>query len=183
MEKFDWIAPMGTNLFMLKIAGMWPLGGTYTANVYAFYTVTCILLFIYGHNFFQTFNIFFILDDMTAVTATIFVALTDLIAIIKTHSMMANVTTLKQILVDINVNMFKPRNEQQKVLVERRIRLWKTVYGLFCFMAFFTILFWGFILSWTAQSKSIVCRSWRGTRTTPKCHPTTRSPTFTKSPV
>ena len=129
---------------MLKMVGLWPAGDeTYKFNIYTLYTTVSILAFVYGHNFFQAFNIIFILDDIEALTATIFVLLTDMLAIMKSYYLIQNIKIIKQLMVTLNSEMFQPKNLRQKDMIEPSLNSWKMVYTVFSSMAYSTLFFWG----------------------------------------
>ncbi|KAJ3663421.1 hypothetical protein Zmor_007684 [Zophobas morio] len=143
MGTFDWKLTIKTNITMLKIVGLWPVGDeTYTFSLYTLYTIISIFTFIYCHNFFQVCNIFFILDDLEALTATVFVLLTELLCILKAYYIIQNMKILKQLMVTLNSEMFQPKNLRQRDIVEPSLNSWKMVYTVFGSMAFGTLFFW-----------------------------------------
>ncbi|XP_063926025.1 odorant receptor 4-like [Zophobas morio] len=144
MDTFDWKLTIKANIIMLKMVGLWPAGDeTYKFNIYTLYTTVSILAFVYGHNFFQAFNIIFILDDIEALTATIFVLLTDMLAIMKSYYLIQNIKIIKQLMVTLNSEMFQPKNLRQKDMIEPSLNSWKMVYTVFSSMAYSTLFFWG----------------------------------------
>ncbi|KAJ3663422.1 hypothetical protein Zmor_007685 [Zophobas morio] len=143
MDTFDWKLTIKRNIIMLKIAGLWPAGDeTYKFNLYTLYAIVSILTFVYGHNFFQSFNIIYILDDLEALTATIFVSLTEMLAILKSYYLIQNMKILKQLMVTLNGEMFQPKNLRQKDIVEPSLNSWKMVYTVFSSMTMGAIFFW-----------------------------------------
>jgi hypothetical protein len=143
MSGFDWKLTIRRNIIMLKIAGLWPAGdATYKPNLYTLYATVCLTVFVFGHNFFQSFNIIFILDDLEALTATIFVSLTEMLAILKSYYLINNMGILKQLMVTLNSDMFQPKNARQRSLVEPSLKFWKMVYTVFSLMTLNAIFFW-----------------------------------------
>ncbi|RZC40730.1 7tm 6 domain containing protein, partial [Asbolus verrucosus] len=143
MEKFDWKLTIERNIGMLKIVGLWPAGDdTYKPDLYTLYAIISITVFVLGHNFCQSFNIIYILDDLEALTATIFVSLTEMLAILKSYYLIRNMGILKQLMVTLTSDMFQPKNQNQKSLVKSSLNFWKSVYTVFSLMTLSTIFFW-----------------------------------------
>ncbi|KAJ3648705.1 hypothetical protein Zmor_020486 [Zophobas morio] len=142
MEKFDWKETIKRNIFMLKILGLWPSGNTYTIDVYSTYSLISILAFIYGHNFFQAINIYFIFPDLEAIAGTIFVTLSEMLTMVKTYYVVQNMQMLKQLMVDINEDHFQPRNSTQIKMIEPSLNFWKTTSTLLWGMSGGAVFFW-----------------------------------------
>jgi hypothetical protein len=143
VEKFDWKLTIRANIIKLKLVGLWPSGDdTYRPNWYTLWAAISIGLFIYAHNFFQVVNIVFIFDDLQAITATIFVTLSELLTILKTYCMIQNMGILKRLMVSLNGDIFQPKNARQKRLVQPSLTFWKVNYVLFYVMSSGAIFFW-----------------------------------------
>ncbi|RZC36253.1 7tm 6 domain containing protein [Asbolus verrucosus] len=132
MEKFDWTVTIRPNMFILKLVGLWPEGNeSYKFNLYTFYAIFCITIFVYGHNFTQALNILFVINDLEAVIGTIYISLTLSLAVIKTYYIIRNMKTLKQLMIIINSDIFQPKSEKQKKLVKSNLSEWKRFYVIF----------------------------------------------------
>ncbi|RZC39909.1 7tm 6 domain containing protein [Asbolus verrucosus] len=143
MKKFDWKETIKRNIFMLKTVGLWPTGDeTYGCNLYTLYAIVSTALFQFGHIFFQTVNLFLILDDLQAVTGTIFILLMEMAASLKTYCLVKNMKMLKQLMVTINSDFFQPKNMQQKYLIQPNINAWKTFVSTFWIFAVPSLFFW-----------------------------------------
>ncbi|RZC35631.1 7tm 6 domain containing protein [Asbolus verrucosus] len=143
MEKFDWKLTIKMNIFMLKVVGLWPEGNeTYKLNFYTLYAVISTTFFVFGHNFFQIFNIVFIFNDLKALTGTIFIILTQMLAILKSYYLVQNMKTLKGLLVILNSDIFQPKTIIQRGLIEPSLNIWKNIYMVFFTMTTNDILFW-----------------------------------------
>jgi hypothetical protein len=95
MENFDWKLTIRANILVLKVAGLWPKGSEiYKLNLYTLY----FFVFINGHNFFQAANIFFVYTDLEALSALIFVTITDVLASFKVYCFIRNIAILKRLL-------------------------------------------------------------------------------------
>ncbi|RZC41118.1 7tm 6 domain containing protein, partial [Asbolus verrucosus] len=130
MEKFDWTVTIRPNMFILKLVGLWPEGDeSYKFNLYTFYVIFSITIFVYGHNFTQALNILFVINDLEAVIRTIYISLTLSIAVIKTYCIIRNMKTLKQLMIIINSDIFQPKSEKQKKLVKSNLSEWKRFYN------------------------------------------------------
>ncbi|RZC32089.1 odorant receptor Or1 [Asbolus verrucosus] len=141
MKKFDWVVTIRLNIFILKLVGLWPKGNeSYKFNFYTFYAIISITFFVYGHNMAQTFNIFFVINDLEAITGTIVVSLTLSLSIIKTYFIIRNMATLKNLMVILNSDMFQPKSTHQKNLVKSNLREWKMFYMVFLIMTWNSFL-------------------------------------------
>lgn len=163
MEDFDFVTSLQTNLFCLRWVGTWPLSPSYKSDFYTVYAIISITVCMFGHNFFQTVNIYFIFNDLNTLTSVIFVALTDLVAILKSLLFIFNIRRLKQLLlVDVRQNLFQPRNHKQKILVEKRVNFWKRIYLVFSGLGMTTMFFWAVfpILDGSVQEYRLPFLAW-----------------------
>ncbi|XP_068912914.1 odorant receptor Or1-like [Tenebrio molitor] len=143
MKKFDWKLTIRLNIILLKVVGLWPKGDeTYKCNLYTAYAIISGTLFTIGHNLLQTINLFFIYNNLEAVTATIFVSLTQLLAILKSYYLVQNMGILKQLMVTLNSEMFQPKNAKQKILIEPNLSFWKTIFRAYWGNACCTLFLW-----------------------------------------
>ncbi|RZC37072.1 7tm 6 domain containing protein [Asbolus verrucosus] len=136
MEKIDWQHTFKLNILMLKLTGVWPPGeGTYESNLYTVYASISFILFHFGFIFFQTVNLYFIRDDLQAVTGTIFILITDIGASLKTYGLVKNMKMLKQMMITTNCDLFQPKNLHQKDIIQPGIQTWRIIvltFGVFC---------------------------------------------------
>ncbi|RZC41655.1 7tm 6 and/or Imm37 domain containing protein [Asbolus verrucosus] len=143
MKKFDWKLSIRRNLQVLNIVGLWPeLDGNFKSNLYTLYSTTTLAVFIYGHNFFQTINVFFIYPDLEAISGTIFVTLSEMLTMVKSYYMLQNMNILKQLMTTINNDIFQPKNTMQKNFIESSLNFWKKVGMLLWTMSGGAIFFW-----------------------------------------
>jgi hypothetical protein len=132
MEDFDWKKTLKTNILSLKILGLWPKGNeTYKPNSYTAYAAFCVLGLLCSHSFVQTFNIYFIMNDLEAFTSSIFVTLSCIGTVAKTYYLLQNMKTLKQLFVNITDDIFQPRNDRQIRLIQPSILFWRRFYLVF----------------------------------------------------
>ncbi|KAJ3663352.1 hypothetical protein Zmor_007638 [Zophobas morio] len=133
MKKFDWKAATRINTLMLRSVGLWPEGdGTYNFNIYTIYAVISINLFVNGHTFFQVVNIFFVYSNLEALTATIFITISEVLVVVKVYNYLQNLKLLKKLKSDLDKDIFQPTNEAQIVLIEPNLKMWKMTYFVFC---------------------------------------------------
>ena len=157
MEKFNWQTGINTNIRSLRVLGLWPQGyQTYKLNLYTLYTTVCVLGLLCSHRFVQTFNIFFILDDLDAFTSSIFVTLSCVGTVAKTYYLLKNMPLLKQLFLNIEDKIFQPRDQNQEDLIAPNIKSWQQFYLLFRISCFCTTFFWStypILDKWTAQHR------------------------------
>ena len=143
MDKFNWKFTIRYNILVLKIGGLWPKGNeVYKFNFYTLYSIVAINLFINGHNFFQTANIFFVYTDLTALSALIFITITDLLASIKACYFVINVGILKNLMVTLDGQLFQPKTSAQRNLVQPNLKSWKIAFVSFWTPALATLISW-----------------------------------------
>ncbi|RZC32444.1 7tm 6 domain containing protein, partial [Asbolus verrucosus] len=136
MERFDWKETIKPNIRMLKFLGLWPKGDdSYGWNIYTLYGVVSVIFYQVGHSFFQTVNLFLILDDLKAVTASVYVVLMCISIVLKTYGLMNNMEKLKQLMITVNSDLFQPKNAEQRALVQPNLTAWKTIVRTFWFFA------------------------------------------------
>ncbi|RZC32800.1 7tm 6 domain containing protein, partial [Asbolus verrucosus] len=142
-DRFDWKRTIKPNILMLKIVGLWPAGDeSYGLNLYTLYAIISIFLFQICHVFFQTANLYFIIDDLKAVTGTIYVVLMCMSIVMKTYCLMKNMEMLKQLMITINSDLFQPKTLKQRILVQSSLNMWKTLVFTFWFLAAGCSFFW-----------------------------------------
>ncbi|KAJ3663591.1 hypothetical protein Zmor_007838 [Zophobas morio] len=143
MEKYDWKINIKINILLLRIMGLWPSSGTSNKfDFYIFYTFILVSLFIIGHISFQVVNIYFIRDNLEALAGTSYILLVELLGACKAYLLLRNMTLLKRLLTLLNSDLFQPRNEHQRILIEPSIRFWRTIYNVFLVMCFGSNAFW-----------------------------------------
>ncbi|RZB40142.1 7tm 6 domain containing protein, partial [Asbolus verrucosus] len=149
MEHFDWKHTIRLNIRILKLVGLWPAGDeSYKPNLYTLWMMVSIIILQIGHIFFQTANIFFLLDDLQAVTGIVFILLTEMQGVQKAYCLIKNMKMLKQLMITVNSDLFQPKNPQQRALIEPTLGTWKAIFwtlltfdiSCMVFMAFFPIL-------------------------------------------
>ncbi|RZB94419.1 7tm 6 domain containing protein, partial [Asbolus verrucosus] len=142
MNRFDWKETIKINIFMLKTVGLWPTGDeSYGRNVYTLYAIVSTALFQIGHIFFQTVNLFLSLDNLQAVTGTIFILLMEMAGTLKTYCLVKNMKMLKQLMVTVNCDSFQPKNMQQRNLIQPNINAWKRFVSTFWLFIVFALFF------------------------------------------
>ncbi|KAJ3663374.1 hypothetical protein Zmor_007651 [Zophobas morio] len=132
MEKFDWKLTIKANIASLKVLGLWPEGNEgYKKNLYTLYAFISLNLFVNGHNFFQTMNIFFVYTDLQALTALVFITITDLMALVKVYYFVRNMKQLKNLMVTLDEKLFQPKYFNQKLVFISGLNFWKFTYVLY----------------------------------------------------
>ncbi|RZB39582.1 7tm 6 domain containing protein [Asbolus verrucosus] len=146
MERMDWKRTFRLNFLMLKIIGLWPPGDNeaYGYNLYSVYAFSAITILEVGHISFQTINLYFIKDDLQAVTGTIFILLTIIAVGLKTYCLVKNMKMLKQLMITVNNDLFQPRNEEQKKMIQPTILAWKMTVWSFGILAIACLFLWSF---------------------------------------
>ncbi|RZC39287.1 7tm 6 domain containing protein, partial [Asbolus verrucosus] len=173
MERVDWKKTIKINILMLKIVGLWPAGDeSYKPNLYLLYAAISILCFQVGHIFFQIVNLYFIRDDLEALTGVIFIVLMEMQGVLKAYCVIKNMKMLKQLMITINSDLFQPKNKEQRALIQPNINAWKTVVSTFWFFAAFCLFFWSMfpILDKSVKDYRLPFLAWypHNTKTSPQ---------------
>ncbi|RZC35674.1 7tm 6 domain containing protein [Asbolus verrucosus] len=143
MDRLDWKRIFRFNMLALKVTGLWPPGdGSYGRNLYTLYAVVSILLCHVAFIATQTINLYFIKDDLSAVTGTIFILLTDMGASLKTYALIKNMRILKHLMVTVNCDLFQPKGHKQKNLILPSVRFWQIIVSLFWFFTVGCLILW-----------------------------------------
>ncbi|KAJ3663376.1 hypothetical protein Zmor_007651 [Zophobas morio] len=143
MGKFDWELTIKANIVSMKLLGLWPKSVKgYRRDLYSVYSLLSLNLLINGHVFFQTLNIFFVYTDIAAVTAIIFVILTEILTAVKVYYFVRNMKQLKEIMETLKEESFLPETQQQKILVQPGLNLWKFTYIVYHFPVLPTLTAW-----------------------------------------
>lgn len=143
MDHYDWKSTIKTNLFILRLIGLWPKGEeTYKPGPYIFYASLLLSTFFFAHLFFQTANMYFIRTNLAAVTGTIYVLLIEILLVFKVYYLITNMVVLKQLLKILDTEMFQPKNFTQIHEIEANIYAWKIIYKSFWYSCFGVNMFW-----------------------------------------
>ncbi|RZC37373.1 7tm 6 domain containing protein [Asbolus verrucosus] len=143
MERMDWKHIFRLNFFALKMLGLWPPGDeTYGYNLYTLYSCSVLIILQICHVSFQTVNLYFIMDDLASVTGTIFILLSKTAVALKSYYLMKNMKMLKQVISTVNNDLFLPKTEEQKNLIQPTIIAWKLTVGTLAGLAILCLFFW-----------------------------------------
>ncbi|KAH0813490.1 hypothetical protein GEV33_009302 [Tenebrio molitor] len=123
MVSLDWKWTVKTNIYILQLTGLWPRDETYKLDLYTLWTLTVTILFTWGHNFFQFCNMFVVLNDLENFTDNSNIPFSCLLSLIKSYSLVKNMTTLKQLIALLFKTLFNPENITQRILIESILKL------------------------------------------------------------
>ncbi|RZC42226.1 7tm 6 domain containing protein [Asbolus verrucosus] len=143
MERYDWKITINTTIKRMKVAGLWPAGDeSYKLNLYGIWSAFVIIVFTFGHVFWQTFNIMFTFNDLEAVTGMLYVTLSEILIVIKAYFAVKNMKILKQLMVTLNGDMFQPRNQRQLEMIKPDLKFWKINSYMFWGSVSMAVFFW-----------------------------------------
>mgnify|MGYP005984701773 FL=1 len=125
---------------MLYLVGLWSESDKY--DLYTLHTFFTTIIVMGGHNFFQAMNIFFVYNNLEALTETIFVVVTDVLASMKMYFFIRNVKLRKKLMRNLTNVTFQPRNSTQIQMVQPALKSWKVIYITFSIMASYTMVIW-----------------------------------------
>lgn len=143
MTSFDWKNSVKINIWILKFVGLWPNNDVgYKLNAYTLYSFISLNLFINFHNFFQLVNIYFVRSDLEALSAVIYVSLTDLLASVKVWYFVDKIKLLNELMVVSENKILQPQNEKQEELFRKSLFIWKAIYIMFWIPVATTLCLW-----------------------------------------
>lgn len=143
-HKFKWQLTIKNNLLLLRLAGFWPKGKTtYKINLYLLQVIVFLSLFLISDVLSQSIKIFFILDDLEAVTGIIFVLLTKTLGIVKVIFFIKNLPQIKQLLMILESDVFQPRNSRQIEMIQPGLKAWILLFRIIWSAGCSAIVFWG----------------------------------------
>ena len=143
MEHFDWNFTIRTNIFVLRMLGLWPKHtNKYEFNLYLLYALIVICFFAVLHTLTQAINVFFIFNNFDALMRTTYILLTLLLDLLKICFFTQNIQTVKQLLETLDRKSFQPRTVKQKLLIEKDLNLWTQMYWMLTWCCIGALLFW-----------------------------------------
>ncbi|KAJ3636033.1 hypothetical protein MTP99_008882 [Tenebrio molitor] len=163
MDKFDWLATIEINLKVLNSVGLWPRGqDLYKLDWYTLYAVLAGVSIVAGHNLSQIVNIYFVYTDLEALTDTIFLMTTNILATVKMYLFVRSLALVKKLFVTLNSPRFRPKCLRQVRLVQPALKQWKVSYVLFCCVVYFNVTVWslGPILNGWVEDHRLPFEAW-----------------------
>ena len=141
MKKYDWKTSLTVTLCILKCIGLWP-EKFYTCNFYTLYAIFVAIVIVAGHNLSQIINIFFVYTDLEALTATIFVLTTNILATIKMCLFVRNLKVIKQLFAVLDRDQFQPKSAHQRNLLQPSLKFWKVSFVVFHTVVALNVTLW-----------------------------------------
>jgi hypothetical protein len=148
MLNLDWKWSINTNIYILRLMGLWPRDGIYKLDLYTLWTLTATILFTCGHTFFQFCSIFFVLNDLENFSDNSNIPFAMLLSLIKPYSLIKNMKTLNHLVALLSKTLFNPENIRQQILIQSSMNTWNVVYLLFSVCAFFVVLAFSVLPFW-----------------------------------
>lgn len=158
---FDWRDCIRINLILLKSVGLWPKGyGDYKRDSYLFYSIFTTIIIVGGHNLSQVINVFYVYSDLEALTATIFVATTNILALVKRYFFVRNLHVIKRVL--ITLNKYHPKSTKQLQLIKASLYRWRIAYLWFSIVVYFNVAMWSLepLLDNMIKSRRLPFEAW-----------------------
>ncbi|KAJ3663315.1 hypothetical protein Zmor_007611 [Zophobas morio] len=162
-EEFDWKLSIKTNILMLQIMGLWPRGvKRYKPDFYKFHSTTLTVFIASSQNFFQIVKIFFVYQDLEALTATIFITCTAVLVSVKMYFFTRNGKLLKELADMLSSDLFKPVNDKQVHQVRPILQFWNFFYVVYWIMVCATVCFWSIVpfLNQSVKEKELPFPAW-----------------------
>lgn len=133
MQTFDWKHTIRINLLVLKFAGLWPADtGGYKCDQYTLYAILLNII-VNSNNVFQTAYIYYIYNDLQALTSMFFLLLTTWLATVKTVFFASSSRTIQRLVQDLDCEEFQPKNDKQNIRAQQTLWTWKIMYISFYF--------------------------------------------------
>lgn len=144
VENFNWKLTIKTNILLLRLGGLWPKGNdTYKLDLYLLQATIFLLLFLISDILSQAIKIFYILDDLEAITGIIFILLTKTLGIFKVYFFIKNLPEIKYLMIILDRDIFQPKNNRQMKMVQPDLKSWILLFKALWSTSCFAIIFWG----------------------------------------
>jgi hypothetical protein len=109
MKQLEWRTVIQTNIFMLKITGMWPKSDTFGLDLYTLYSIICVNFFVALHILFQIIRIVLVFTNLEAVTETMFMCSAESMALFKMYTFIKNIKVVKELMRSLTRRRSGPR--------------------------------------------------------------------------
>lgn len=144
MNKFNWKNTIKVNIFVLRINGLWPNGEFYQRDSYFAYFLSLITLLHGGFNLTQIIGIIESYPDLEAMTASLLLTATNILAFVKVCVFVKNLKMIKQLLNKLNTQQFRPNSMSEVIVISPTLEQWKKIYLCYLSIATCNLLMWSF---------------------------------------
>lgn len=151
MKNLCWKNTVKLNFSMMKIVGIWPKE-KYKFDLYSFYTIISVNLFISGHVIFHTVAVYIMRRNLKQLIGALYMSLTETLLLIKILYFIKNSKQLKKLFTTLESDIFQPKNEAQLKLVIPNLNFWIKIHRLFGILVLNTVLLF---ISLPILSKSV----------------------------
>ncbi|KAJ3663617.1 hypothetical protein Zmor_007864 [Zophobas morio] len=140
---YDWESNLKINIMIMRLIGLWPDGdGTYRPGFYLTYSAT-VLTLVACHLLSEIVSIYFVRDDLEKVAEAIYIVLTEISTAVKTAFVIIKIRFIKSCIANLkNDQLLQPKNQDQVIMIQSSIAIWKFVYTSFIVGCFGVNLFW-----------------------------------------
>ena len=123
---YDWRSNLEINILINRVLGLWPDGDeSFKPGLYVVYSGILVILAA-CHLLTQTIKLYMVRDDIEALAGTMYITLTLMLAAIKTFFVLVRMKIIKKCFVTLRTNyLFQPRNQNQQLIIQRSVDLWK----------------------------------------------------------
>lgn len=128
---------------MLHYIGLWPKGEGYKYDFYYLYSCLLFVFCYISHIVVQAISIYFIKDDLIAITSVAYILLPNIVTCFKIFYLIRNVKVLQKLLKVLKADIFLPRNKRQILAINKTLKLWKFIFGSFLLMCVLANIVWG----------------------------------------
>jgi hypothetical protein len=142
MDKFEWKQTIRKNIFLLQMFGLWPKDETYKFDSYAALSAFLLTIFYFIGVFAQIINLFYIHHDLTILTRTIYLLVTEMLFGLKVYYVIKNTPLFKHLMNVLDADLFQPKSTRQVDLIRASLDTWTTVYKIFLGVCWGTDVFW-----------------------------------------
>lgn len=166
MEYSESTLPISLKLVseVLKFFGFWKLENPSKLKtvVYKLYMVVLQIVSYVTLFTAQIIYIIHVINDLEKLSNAMFLPLTYAAQVFKMWNFFIKQSKLKRIIVYSNKNIFKPKNDYQAYLLDKRMKTFKTTYIIFVSMAMATISLWAVfpLLELNSTEKTLPIEAW-----------------------
>lgn len=162
MAKFNWLVPIQNCLFLLRCTGVWPKSHEINSfSFYNFYAILVLTVFVIADAIFQCIMIYFIMNDLTALAASIYILPCKIALIFKIFKFISNNGFIRRLAKKLNGKAFQPADARQIKLAESNFWEWNVVARIMRFSTGGGMIFYlSFPLLDKSENRRLLFPSW-----------------------
>lgn len=142
MGIVNWTTSTRKNILALKLFGLWPVGQGYKKIIYNAYAFISIGLFEVIYVCTLAINLMYIYNDFEAVLRTVFVLLSEVLAVLKALCFIFNRKILEKLIKSIDEITIQNNSKKKDEISRISLTLWDQIYMSYLILCIGAVFFW-----------------------------------------